>query len=224
MENQAGEISFTPEQETGVRSQGSVEDIFGDIDPRGNGYFFPSADPVPGTGDPARHWGPFPGDRPHPEKSGLFHFLNTNKRSVLLDPDRDGDRDRLLSLLAGADVFVQGYRPGAMDGWGFSPEACAALRPGIVTVSLSAYGHAGPWSDRPGFDSLVQTACGLNPAEAPAARPGVGPDPIGDQVDLVTLPVRVGCARPVDHLLHTIVGGRGPGRLRFSRHARRVHA
>jgi CoA transferase family III len=72
-------------------------------------------------------------------------------------------------------VFVQGYRPGAIAGHGFSPEACAEIRPGIVAVSLSAYGRAGPWAGRRGFDSLVQTASGINYAEAEAA--GVLPKP-----------------------------------------------
>jgi crotonobetainyl-CoA:carnitine CoA-transferase CaiB-like acyl-CoA transferase len=51
---------------------------------------------------------------------------------------------------------------------GLSPEACAELRPGIIAVTLSAYGHAGPWAGRRGFDSLVQNACGINWAEAEA--------------------------------------------------------
>jgi crotonobetainyl-CoA:carnitine CoA-transferase CaiB-like acyl-CoA transferase len=69
-------------------------------------------------------------------------------------------------------VFVQGYRPGGLAALGFSPEACAEMRPGIVAVTLSAYGHTGPWAGRRGFDSLVQTASGLNHAEAerPALR------------------------------------------------------
>ena len=66
-------------------------------------------------------------------------------------------------------MFVQGYRPGGLAALGFSPEACAEMRPGIVAVTLSAYGHAGPWAGRRGFDSLVQTASGFNHAEAEAA-------------------------------------------------------
>jgi crotonobetainyl-CoA:carnitine CoA-transferase CaiB-like acyl-CoA transferase len=66
-------------------------------------------------------------------------------------------------------VFVQGYRPGAIAGHGFAPEQVAAMRPGIVCVSLCAYGHAGPWAGRRGFDSLVQNANGMNLEEAAAA-------------------------------------------------------
>src|SRR3954449_1896452 len=72
-------------------------------------------------------------------------------------------------LLAQADIISQGYRPGALAKLGFSPEDAARISPGIVYVSLSAYGHGGPWAGRRGFDSLVQTATGFNHAEGQAA-------------------------------------------------------
>jgi hypothetical protein len=78
-------------------------------------------------------------------------------------------RDVLRDLLAQADIFSQGYRPCAIASFGFSPEEAARINPGIVYVSLSAYGHAGPWAERRGFDSLVQTATGFNHAEGKAA-------------------------------------------------------
>src|ERR1700709_2773034 len=82
-------------------------------------------------------------------------------------------REVLRDLLAQADIFSQGYRPTSIAALGFSPEDAARINPGIVYVSLSAYGHAGPstspWAERRGFDSLVQTATGLNHAEGQAA-------------------------------------------------------
>jgi crotonobetainyl-CoA:carnitine CoA-transferase CaiB-like acyl-CoA transferase len=75
----------------------------------------------------------------------------------------------LRDLLAEADIFSQGYRPRALAALGFSPEHAARINPGIVYVSLSAYGHAGPWAERRGFDSLVQTSTGFNHAEGQAA-------------------------------------------------------
>jgi crotonobetainyl-CoA:carnitine CoA-transferase CaiB-like acyl-CoA transferase len=82
---------------------------------------------------------------------------------------RDADGRHALSALArDADVFVQGYRPGALAARGFGPHDAARLRPGIVYASLCAYGYDGPWAPRRGFDSLVQTASGLNAAEAEA--------------------------------------------------------
>src|ERR1700722_1281775 len=78
-------------------------------------------------------------------------------------------RGVLRDLLASADIFSQGYRPRAIAGLGFSPQDAARNNPGIVYVTLSAYGHAGPWAERRGFDSLVQTATGFNHAEGQAA-------------------------------------------------------
>src|SRR2546422_1615509 len=78
-------------------------------------------------------------------------------------------RGVLRDLLAEADIFSQGYRPHALASLGFSAEDAARISPGIVYVSLSAYGHDGPWAERRGFDSLVQTATGFNHAEGQAA-------------------------------------------------------
>jgi CoA-transferase family III len=91
------------------------------------------------------------------------------KLSTHIDLHSADDRAALERLLADAHVFIQGYRPGGLDALGFSPKAIAQRGPGIVCVSLSAYGETGPWRDRRGFDSLVQTATGFNHAEAAAA-------------------------------------------------------
>jgi crotonobetainyl-CoA:carnitine CoA-transferase CaiB-like acyl-CoA transferase len=81
----------------------------------------------------------------------------------------DQGRETLRGLLAEADIFSQGYRPRSIAALGFSPEDAAKINPGIVYVSLSAYGHLGPWAERRGFDSLVQTCTGFNHAEGQAA-------------------------------------------------------
>jgi crotonobetainyl-CoA:carnitine CoA-transferase CaiB-like acyl-CoA transferase len=91
------------------------------------------------------------------------------KLSAFVELKREEGRDKLRELLAQADIFSQGYRPRALADLGFSPEAAARINPGIVYVSLSAYGHVGPWAERRGFDSLVQTATGFNHAEGEAA-------------------------------------------------------
>ena len=83
------------------------------------------------------------------------------KRSASLDLRRSADADRLRALIARADVFSQSYRPGALARLGFSPEDVARLRPGIVFVTLSAYSHAGPWRERRGFETLIQSVSGL---------------------------------------------------------------
>ena len=107
---------------------------------------------------------------PHlPSIEALVMDTGRGKRSAFVDLRVKEGKQILTDLLAGADVFVQGYRPGALASHGFGPREAAAMRPGIVYVSLSAYGHAGPWAKRRGFDSLVQTASGYNQAEAAAA-------------------------------------------------------
>lgn len=75
-------------------------------------------------------------------------------------------------MIDGANVFSQGYRPGGLAALGYSPEALAERRPGIVYVSLTAYGTQGPWAGRRGFDSLVQTAMGFNHAEGESMGDG----------------------------------------------------
>src|SRR5713101_3685562 len=91
------------------------------------------------------------------------------KLTSFVDLKSEQGRGSLRDLLAGADIFSQGYRPQALAALGFSPQDAARISPGIVYVSLSAYGHAGPWAERRGFGSLVQTATGFNHAEGQAA-------------------------------------------------------
>jgi len=92
------------------------------------------------------------------------------KLSSFVELKDEAGRATLRDLLREADIFSQGYRPRAIAALGFSPEEAAEISPGIVYVSLSAYGHVGPWAERRGFDSLVQTATGFNHAEGQAAE------------------------------------------------------
>ena len=91
------------------------------------------------------------------------------KLSTFIDLKTKQGCDTLRRLIAEADVFSQGYRPTSLAMLGFSPENLATISPGIICVSLSAYGHAGPWAEKRGFDSLVQTTTGFNDAEGQAA-------------------------------------------------------
>ena len=91
------------------------------------------------------------------------------KLTTFIDLKRDEGREQLKALLAEADIFSQGYRPQALADLGFSAQEAARINPGIIFVSLSAYGHVGPWASRRGFDSLVQTSTGFNHAEGVAA-------------------------------------------------------
>jgi crotonobetainyl-CoA:carnitine CoA-transferase CaiB-like acyl-CoA transferase len=91
------------------------------------------------------------------------------KLTSFVELKNEQGRGVLRDLVAQADIISQGYRPQALAGLGFSPQDAARISPGIVYVSLSAYGHAGPWTERRGFDSLVQTSTGFNHAEGQAA-------------------------------------------------------
>ncbi len=95
------------------------------------------------------------------------------KRSTLLDLAANGPV--LEEQLAGADVVVSGYRPGALDRFGLAPAELARRFPGLVVVTLSAWGHEGPWAHRRGFDSIVQAACGIADTEATDGVPGALP-------------------------------------------------
>jgi CoA transferase family III len=99
----------------------------------------------------------------------LMKDTGRGKLSAYADIATADGKAALQRLVENADVFLQAFRPGALAARGFGPADVAALRPGIVYASLSAYGDAGPWASRRGFDSLVQTATGFNHAEAQAA-------------------------------------------------------
>jgi crotonobetainyl-CoA:carnitine CoA-transferase CaiB-like acyl-CoA transferase len=83
------------------------------------------------------------------------------KRSTVIDLTSHAGEETLRTLIRRADVFAQGYRPGSLASRGFGAEDVAALRPGIVYLSLSAFGHTGPWQHRRGFDTLVQAVSGI---------------------------------------------------------------
>jgi crotonobetainyl-CoA:carnitine CoA-transferase CaiB-like acyl-CoA transferase len=96
-----------------------------------------------------------------PSLLGLVIDTGLGKLSASLDLRRAGDAAELRALVRGADVFCQSYRPGALAGLGFGPEEVARLRPGIVYVTLSAFGHAGPWHERRGFETIIQSVTGM---------------------------------------------------------------
>ncbi|MSQ40130.1 MAG: CoA transferase [Dehalococcoidia bacterium] len=101
----------------------------------------------PGAGDWSRSLGPFPGDVPHTEKSGLFLFLNTNKRSVVLDLETRQGVEVVKELVRSADVLVEGFRPGVMERLGLSYEVVSKINTNLVMTSLSNFGQTGPYRD-----------------------------------------------------------------------------
>lgn len=114
-----------------------------------------------------------------PNLPALVVDTGRGKRSTQLDLRDAAQRERLRELIRGADIFLHAYRPGALAARGFSSEELQALRPGLIEIQLCAYSHAGPWSQRRGFDSLVQSASGIAWESAiaaggqqPAGQPG----------------------------------------------------
>jgi crotonobetainyl-CoA:carnitine CoA-transferase CaiB-like acyl-CoA transferase len=104
------------------------------------------------------------------DEPGLAPDVTLGKQCARLDLRQPGDRTTWEGLLARADVLVHGYRPDALARLGLDAARRHGLRPGLIDVSLDAYGWSGPWQGRRGFDSLVQMSCGL--AEAGMRRMG----------------------------------------------------
>lgn len=100
---------------------------------------------------------------------------NIGKRSAFLDLGRPVDRARARELVSSADVVVQSWRPGSMKARGLGPQDAAAIRPGVVYVTVTAFGDEGPWGARGGFEQLGQVATGVAVNEGGAGRPRLVP-------------------------------------------------
>jgi hypothetical protein len=100
-------------------------------------------------------------DPPDWDEPGVVPDVTLGKHCARLDLRTTAGRDRLLALVRSADVLVHGYRPQALERLGLGSDLCHQLRPGLVEVTLDAYGWTGPWRGRRGFDSLVQMSSGI---------------------------------------------------------------
>lgn len=100
----------------------------------------------PPGGDASRRLGPFPADEPHPEKSGLFFFLNTNKRSIALDPRTKAGSEALRALLDSVDAVIENVPLATLRAWQIDPAAESAARPGMVWISVTPFGRTGPYA------------------------------------------------------------------------------
>jgi CoA:oxalate CoA-transferase len=101
----------------------------------------------PGEGDPARRMGPFHQDDPHPDKSGLFLHLNTNKRGITLNLKTSTGRKILKELVRDVDILIESFRPHAMPALGLDYETLEEINPKLVMVSISSFGQTGPYRD-----------------------------------------------------------------------------
>lgn len=114
----------------------------------------------PDGGDPLRRYGPFPEDTPHPEKSGLFLFLNMNKRGVTLNLKTETGKALLKELVQWADVVVENFAPRVLPSLGLSYDVLSSWNPRIIMTSISNFGQFGPYRDYKATD-LVLYALGV---------------------------------------------------------------
>ena len=111
-------------------------------------------------GDPDRSLGPFPGGEPHPDKSGIFLYLNCNKQGISLDLENARGKELLDRLLADADVLVHDYTPPEAGRLGVEYERLAAANPRLVMTSISPFGQTGPYRDYQAYDITTGSAGG----------------------------------------------------------------
>ncbi len=117
-------------------------------------------EPVDG-GDPARKMPPFFEDDPHPEKSLLFLYLNTGKKSLRLNLKTEKGRKILKQLIEEADILVENFSPRVMPGLGLDYETLARINPGLIMTTISNFGQTGPYRDYKGTDITGMAIGGL---------------------------------------------------------------
>ena len=139
----------------------------------------------PPGGDLTRRRGPFPNDKPDPEKSGLFVYLNTNKRGVTADLGKPEGRELLGRLLEKADILIHNVPPYERANQGLDSAALCAKYPGLIVASISMYGDRGPRANWRGYELNASNAGGwayLSPGASP--YPELPPlKPFGAQCD-----------------------------------------
>jgi len=119
----------------------------------------------PRTGDPLRQWRLL--------KDGTsvwWQVQSRNKRSLVLDLKEPQAQDIVRQLVMQADVLIENFRPGAMEGWGLGPEALLALNPKLIMLRISGYGQSGPYRDKPGFGVVAEGMSGLRHLTAEPGR------------------------------------------------------
>ena len=128
----------------------------------------------PPTGDPARREPPFLAGASGERQGSQFLAFNTNKRGVALDASLDEGREALLRLVASRDVLVEDFAPGRLDELGLGYETLRALNPGLIVVSITPFGQAGPYSAYKGGDLVAQAVGGFLYTTGESDRPPMG--------------------------------------------------
>jgi crotonobetainyl-CoA:carnitine CoA-transferase CaiB-like acyl-CoA transferase len=115
----------------------------------------------PPQGDITRRYGPFPGNVEDPEQGGLFLYLNADKSGVVLDLTKAPDRERLHTLLAGADVLIHNVPPTERAAHGLDNRALSKAYPRLIATGISVFGDSGPYSNYRAYDLTAQHGSGL---------------------------------------------------------------
>lgn len=127
----------------------------------------------PAGGDPLRRW-TASGQTLHASEDGaLFRFLNTSKRSAVVDHTTPAGRERILALAAEADIVVESFEPGTIEALGLGPAAVWERERRVSFVSISSFGRGGPWSRRPATEFTLQAWCGSTAARGTPERPPI---------------------------------------------------
>ena len=111
---------------------------------------------APGSGDPLRNWRMI-----RDGTSVWWQVQSRNKRSIALDLRQQEGQDIARALIAEADVLVENFRPGTLEGWGMSYEELSKANPGLIMLRISGYGQTGPYRDLPGFGMIGEAMGGL---------------------------------------------------------------
>lgn len=133
---------------------------------------------VPGTGDDARHFGPFMDGR-----SAYFSSLNRGKQSIALDLKSADDKQVFEGLVRRADILVENYRPGTMDKLGYGWETLQEMNPRLVYAAISGFGQSGPYRGLPAYDMVVQAMGGIMSV---TGHPQSEPSRVGTSVGDIT--------------------------------------
>ncbi len=131
----------------------------------------------PPSGDPVRLLSPFPGGNPDPDASGMFIYLNANKRDVTLNLESERGLRLVEEMMSMADVVVESFAPGVMGRMGLGYEALSLDNPALVMVSITSFGQTGPWRDWHTTELVNYAASGLSyvngsPDREPLTEPG----------------------------------------------------
>lgn len=102
---------------------------------------------TPISGDPSRRTGPFLNDEPHPERSALFLYMNTNKKGITLNLKTKSGQNILKNLVKDSDVLLENFVPGYLSGLGIDYETLSNINPGLVMASITDFGQTGPYKD-----------------------------------------------------------------------------